>query len=40
LISGDQKIALGDVIQIAAPKNLVEDAPLEEQNNTLINGGK
>jgi flagellar basal-body rod modification protein FlgD len=40
LISGDNKIALGDVIQIAAPKNLVEDAPLEEQNNTLINGGK
>jgi flagellar basal-body rod modification protein FlgD len=30
LISGDQKIALGDVIQVAAPNHLVEGTRLEE----------
>jgi flagellar basal-body rod modification protein FlgD len=40
LISGGQKIALGDVIQVAAPENSVADPQLEEQNNTLTNGGK
>ena len=30
LISGDQKIALGDVIQVAAPDHLVEGSRLEE----------
>jgi flagellar basal-body rod modification protein FlgD len=40
LVSGGQKIALGDVIQVADPEKLVEDPRLEEQNNTLTNGGK
>ena len=30
LISGDQKIALGDVIQVAAPDHVVESSGLEE----------
>lgn len=30
LISGDQKIALGDVIQVAAPDHLAEDSRLED----------
>jgi flagellar basal-body rod modification protein FlgD len=41
LISRDQKVALSDVIQVATPKNIIEeDAQLEEQNNTLTNGGR
>ena len=39
LISGDQKIALGDVIQVAASEKTVENPQLEEQNNTLTNDG-
>jgi flagellar basal-body rod modification protein FlgD len=33
LISGDQKLALGDVIQVSAPDNIDEDLPIAEQNN-------
>jgi flagellar basal-body rod modification protein FlgD len=40
LISGGQKIALGDVIRVTAPENSIEDPQFEEQNNTLANGGK
>ncbi len=40
LISGGQKVALGDVIQVAAPENMDEDQLITEQNNPLINGGK
>jgi len=40
LITGDQKIALGDVIRVAAPENSIEDPQFEEQNNSLTNGGK
>jgi flagellar basal-body rod modification protein FlgD len=40
LISGDQKIALGDVIQVATPQNLEGDPQLEKQNYILTNGGK
>ena len=40
LISGDQKIAVGDVIKVATPQNLEEGSQFEEQNDTLTNGGK
>lgn len=40
LISGDQKIAVGDVIQVATPRKFEEGSQLEEQNYTLTNGGK
>ena len=40
LISGGQKVALGDVIQVAAPEKMDEDPLTAEQNNPLINGGK
>jgi flagellar basal-body rod modification protein FlgD len=40
LISGGQKVALGDVIQVTAPENMDEDPLIAEQNNPLINGGK
>ena len=39
-ISGDQKIAFGDVIQVATPQKLKEGLQLEAQNYTLTNGGK
>ena len=40
LISGDQKVALGDIIQVSAPANTDEDALIAERNNPFINGGK
>ena len=40
LISGDQKIAFGDVIQVATPQKLEESPQFEDQNNNLINGGQ
>ena len=40
LISGDQKIAVGDVIKVATPQKLEEGPQSEEQNDTLTNGGK
>ena len=40
LISGDQKIAVGDVIKVATPQNVEEGPLFEEQNDTLTNGGK
>jgi len=40
LISGDQKIAVGDVTKVATPQNLEEGPQFEAQNGTLTNGGK
>lgn len=40
LISGDQKIAVGDVTKVATPQNLEEGPQFEAQNDTLTNGGK
>ena len=40
LISGNQKIAVGDVIKVATPQNREEGPQLEEQNYTSTNGGK
>ena len=40
LISGGQKVALGDIIQVSAPENTDQDALIAEQNNPFINGGK
>jgi flagellar basal-body rod modification protein FlgD len=40
LFSGGQKVALGDVIQVAAPENMDEEQLIAEQNNPIINGGK
>ena len=40
LIAGGQKVALGDVIQVAVPENMDEEQLIAEQNNPLINGGK
>ncbi len=40
LISGDQKIAVGDVIKVATPQNREEGPQSEEQNYTSTNGGK
>jgi flagellar basal-body rod modification protein FlgD len=39
LISGDQKLALGDVIQVSAPESIEEDQLTAEQNNPLTDGG-
>ena len=40
LISGGQKMALGDVIQVAAPENRDEEPLSAEEYNPLIDGGK
>jgi len=40
LISGNQKIAVGDVIKVATPQNREEGPQLEEQSYTSTNGGK
>ena len=40
LISGNQKIAVGDVIKVATPQNREEGLQLEEQSYTSTNGGK
>ena len=40
LISGEQKIAYSDLIQVATPQNSTEDAQFQEQNYTLTNGGQ
>jgi flagellar basal-body rod modification protein FlgD len=40
LISGNQKIAVGDVIRVATPQNIDDGPQSEEQNYTLTNGGR
>jgi len=40
LISGGQKVALGDIIQVSAPENTDQDSLIAERNNPFINGGK
>jgi flagellar basal-body rod modification protein FlgD len=40
LISGGQKIAVGDVIKVAAPRNLEEGPQFEAHNYNSTNGGK
>jgi len=40
LISGGQKVALGDILQVSAPENTDQDALIAERNNPFINGGK
>jgi flagellar basal-body rod modification protein FlgD len=40
LISGEQKIAVGDVIKVATPQNLDVGSKFEAHNYTSTNGGK
>ena len=40
LIAGSQKVALGDVLQVAVPENRDEEQLIAEQNNPLTDGGK
>ncbi|MGD8717120.1 MAG: flagellar hook capping FlgD N-terminal domain-containing protein [Desulfobacterales bacterium] len=39
LVSGNQKIAMGDVLQVAAPQTIEDSLETEEQLNPLVNEG-